>query len=118
MGRRNSDLLTDSAAISIQYFTPTNPPPPPANIYREKERFLGGGGIKTNVCRGIPSIGRYSDDVKVCIGFYLDSYSLSLPLSFPRLKRVLPEILGSHGGVYSTYGNSGALALYNQSPNS
>jgi hypothetical protein len=22
------------------------------------------------------SIGRYSDDVKVCIGFYLDSYSL------------------------------------------
>jgi hypothetical protein len=25
-----------------------------------------------------PSIGRYSDDIKVCIGFYLDSYSLVL----------------------------------------
>ncbi len=42
--RRNSDLLTDSVAISIQYFTPTNPPP--ENIYREKERFLGEGGYR------------------------------------------------------------------------
>jgi hypothetical protein len=38
--------------------------------------FLGGGG-DTDKCRPRnPSIGRYSDDVKVCIAFYIDSYSL------------------------------------------
>jgi hypothetical protein len=39
--------------------------------------FLGGGGENTNKCMPRnPSIGRYFDNVKVCIGFYLDSYSL------------------------------------------
>jgi hypothetical protein len=75
------------------YFTTTDPPPPSANIYRKKERFLlycsirscreahgasvvlAGGDTDKCMPRNL-SIGSYSDDVKVCIGFYLDSYSL------------------------------------------
>ncbi len=38
---------------------------------------MGGGDTDKCMPRN-PSIGRYSDDVKVCIGFYLDSYSLQL----------------------------------------
>jgi hypothetical protein len=40
---------------------------------------LSGGGDTDKCMPRNLSIGRYSDDVKVCIGFYLDSYSLLLP---------------------------------------
>jgi hypothetical protein len=38
--------------------------------------YLEGGGDTDNCMPWNLSIGRYSDDVKVCIGFSLDSYSL------------------------------------------
>ncbi len=71
--------------------------PPPLQTYIERKRvsyytvvweaaqklmtlvwfFLGeGGGDKDKCMLWNPSINRYSYDVKVCIGFYLDSYSL------------------------------------------
>jgi hypothetical protein len=44
--RRNSDLLTDSVAISIQYYTPTNPPLPLHTYIARKRDLLGEGGYR------------------------------------------------------------------------
>ncbi len=87
--RRNSDLLTDSTAISIQYFTPLTLPLPLQTYIVRKRDFLGGGYRQMHAAD--PSIGRCSDDVKVCIGFYLDSYSLVT--TNPGRQHVIIELL-------------------------
>ncbi len=91
---RNSDLLTDSTACICLY-----PPPPRKNhtsamsfsaashttysiigISLPRNICLQGGGVSGSEIQKLlrnPSKGRYSDVVKFCIGFYLDSYSLA-----------------------------------------
>jgi hypothetical protein len=50
--------------------------PLPLQTYIARKRDLLGGGDTEKCMPRNPSIGCYSDDVKVCIGFYLNSYSL------------------------------------------
>jgi hypothetical protein len=57
-----SNLLRDSTAISVVLLPPAQPG--------------GGGGQTTDKCMSWnTSTSRYSDDVKVCIGFYIDDCS-------------------------------------------